>query len=594
MVTFSLRDYLVLFFFPALLLALWLTPLAIHFARRVNAVDLPDNRKIHSRAIVRLGGLSMLIALAVPLLFSLDLDRRLIGFLVGLLVAAVTGLIDDLFRLSTKQKFAGEILAASAFILISGTSLESFGNLLGFGEITTGVLALPITIFCMVGVMNALNLSDGLDGLAAGLAAIACGFLGLSAYLSRDYSHVAIMVALVGAVVGFLRYNTFPARLFMGDSGSLVLGYSLAALSVMTVFRDGTGIHQDPITVAGILALPIIDTLVVMTRRAVHGENPFRPDRTHLHHRLMDLGLPHAAVVSIMYATMAMFGSIAWSIRFQPEWVRFLTIAGLGMLVYGSVYLAQHSNLRSVFANLREIRIAEVSGIHAVLLAAARRSARMGGWILVLALVVPAVFMTRIQEHLGVSALSAGFFVAVFFPWRSSRIRGAIAYGLIFLGLVALLSLYHFFQESPAWIGRYLLILALIALTWIILKVKYRAHNRILLLSSFEFLCIGTALFVALVVLPTLGAEDTVVRTMFTVCIESIVFLLAFKIIVRRVPEGRYLVLATFLLAFGLLAGRGLLFRKAQAAESPAPAPEKTELVHARTRTDGTKSQAKP
>jgi len=156
--------------------------------------------------------------------------------------------------------------------------------------------------------MNALNLADGLDGLAGGISAIAAIFLGLFAYLSVDWVALWILLALVGSLFGFLRYNTHPAKLFMGDTGSLLLGYTLSAAAVMLVRNDPVGIHLAPVTVAAVLALPITDTLLVMSRRLRHGQNPFSPDRTHLHHQLLELGFPHAVVVRILYLSAGAFG----------------------------------------------------------------------------------------------------------------------------------------------------------------------------------------------------------------------------------------------------------------------------------------------
>src|SRR5512146_860263 len=230
-----LHNGLIPMFFTGLVLSLWLTPLSIRFSRIVHAVDLPDGRKVHQKAVSRLGGLAIGIGLAVPLLAFVDMDRSLAAFLLGALVIAATGFLDDIYQIPPLAKILGEVAAAGTFVAVSGISLQSFGDILGIGEIRTGALASLVTVFCMVGVMNALNLSDGLDGLAGGISAIACTFLGVFAYMSHDWLSLSILAVLLGSIFGFLRHNTYPANLFMGDTGSLLLGFSLSAVAVRLV-----------------------------------------------------------------------------------------------------------------------------------------------------------------------------------------------------------------------------------------------------------------------------------------------------------------------------------------------------------------------
>ncbi len=302
------HNNLALIFFPALLLSLWLTPVVNQCSLCLNAVDLPDERKVHEKAVSRMGGVAMVAGLLLSLAFFTPMDRTMLAFLAGVLLVAATGFLDDVYHLPPVAKFAGEIAAAATFIFLGGVSIQELGDLFCTGEIACGRIGPMLTIFCMVGVMNALNLADGLDGLAGGISAIAAIFLGLFAFLSANPVPLWFLVALVGSLFGFLRYNTHPAKLFMGDTGSLLLGYSLSAAAVLLVQNHPAGIHLAPVTVAAVLALPISDTMMVMIRRLRHGENPFRPDRTHLHHQLMELGLPHAVVVQILYLSTAAFG----------------------------------------------------------------------------------------------------------------------------------------------------------------------------------------------------------------------------------------------------------------------------------------------
>ena len=289
---------------------------------------------------------------------------------------------------------------------MSGAQLFTLGDFLGIGEVRTGFLAPAVTVFCMVGVMNALNLSDGLDGLAGGISAIACVFLGAFAYWGGDWLSLSIIAALLGAVFGFLRHNTYPANLFMGDTGSLLLGYALSAAAVMLVQDHGSGIAPSPVTVAGVLALPIVDTLLVMLRRLRHGENPFLPDRTHLHHRLMEMGLPHDAVVPVLYICSGLFGIQAWFQRSIPDGLQFAFILILCFAVYGTVFFFRRDAVaRKV--SLVAGRMSHRNGALQELIASMMgKTVRPVAWGLVIGMFLPTVFLVSVPKHVGMVALA--------------------------------------------------------------------------------------------------------------------------------------------------------------------------------------------
>ncbi len=570
------HNHNALLFFSALLLSLFLMPAVVRLSFRIGAVDSPGDRKVHGRAVSRLGGLAMVAGVAVPLLLFQEPDRVLYGFLAGLLIVSLTGFLDDVFRISPYAKFFGEAAAAAAFLLIGGVSLEEFGDFLAIGEIRTGVLAPYLTIFCMVGVMNALNLSDGLDGLAGGIAAIACMFLAIFAWQGRDWISMSILVALLGSLFGFLRYNTYPARLFMGDTGSLLLGFSLSSVSVLLVRNGGTGAHVAPITVAAVLALPILDTLLVMARRIRHGGNPFHPDRTHLHHRLLALGLPHSAVVPILYILMAGFGIAAWSHRSLPEWIQFAYPVSMAAMVYGAVYVVGRSGARWTKGQDGEEGPLPVDP-HRLLARLLGKSVRIVGWLLPLGLFVPAVLLGAVPRPMGAVALTAGAFIAVLFPWTTRKSRSSISHGLMYAACAALLLILQVAPGAPVWMPAYLASLSALVLFWVLLKMRYRGHREILPVSSFEVLLISVSLVAAFILVPAFGLGEGFRRVTLVVALESVSFLLALKILLHRRPHRNRVIagLLLFLLAFvgakGLLAKSDTVFlSRAPAAVSPA------------------------
>jgi UDP-GlcNAc:undecaprenyl-phosphate/decaprenyl-phosphate GlcNAc-1-phosphate transferase len=565
-----LHNNLALIFFPALLLSLWLTPVVLRYSFRLNAVDLPDARKVHERAVSRLGGVAMVAGLVLPLLFFTPLDRTMLAFLVGVLLVAATGFLDDVYRIPPAVKFAGEIAAAAAFVFLGGVSIRELGDLFCTGEIACERLGPALTIFCMVGVMNALNLADGLDGLAGGISAIAAIFLGLFAYLSADWVPLWIVLALVGSLFGFLRYNAHPAKLFMGDTGSLLLGYTLSAAAVMLVQNGPVGIHLAPVTVAAVLALPITDTLLVMSRRLRHGQNPFWPDRTHLHHQLMELGLPHAAVVRVLYLSAAAFGVQAWLLHGAPDWVQLLDVTLLAASIHGTVYGLQrfgcHWNGGSKPAQSPADPADTVMG---------RLLEKSVWWVtgaVAIGLAVPIIALPGLPPAFGGMAMAVLVFVAAMFPWREHLYRSSVVNGLIWFACLCLLALIQAAPGSPAWVPAYLAVMSAAVLLWVLLKMKYRGHREIVQVSAFEILLLGVVLFVALVVVPALYLGEGLRKMLLAVCMESAAFLLAMKILIRRQPRSNSMFATALLGALALIVVKGFVSTDTVANFLSAPA----------------------
>lgn len=190
----------------SLMLTMLFMPVVIRLALAANVVDLPDERKVHTDEIPRLGGFAIACAFAISCLLFLQIDTLFIAFMSGLLIITLTGVVDDIWHIRPALKFTGEIAASLIFILYGGTELKGFGDLIGIGPLETGIFAVPVTVFCMIGVMNALNLSDGLDGLAGGISAIACVFLIYFSLQSGHWFNLALSVSLFCCLIGFLYF----------------------------------------------------------------------------------------------------------------------------------------------------------------------------------------------------------------------------------------------------------------------------------------------------------------------------------------------------------------------------------------------------
>jgi UDP-GlcNAc:undecaprenyl-phosphate/decaprenyl-phosphate GlcNAc-1-phosphate transferase len=307
-------------FVAALFIALLLTPLVKRFAFWVGAVDAPNQRKVHSRIMPRLGGLAIFLAfigayfIVSPAIDTLQADV-IKGLLIGGTIVVIIGALDDRFDLSPKVKLLGQILAASV-VVYNGVVIDLVNTPFGDTTISLSWLAVPLTIFWIVGVTNAINLIDGLDGLSAGVSAIATLTILVLALMMGNVTVVLLCVILLGSIGGFLFYNFHPAKIFMGDSGALFLGFCLATLSVLG-FKQATVVSLlVPIMILGV---PLSDTFFAIMRRWVNNLPISVADKSHLHHCLLQLGFSHRTTVLIIYGIASLFGTSAVLLSYMSE-----------------------------------------------------------------------------------------------------------------------------------------------------------------------------------------------------------------------------------------------------------------------------------
>lgn len=318
-------------FYIAFLLSTLLVPVGIRLGRRLGIVDKPDPRKVHTGLIPRTGGVAIALAAVASLLAPLSMSRELAGYLGGAVVILIFGLWDDMRELGYRVKFLGQALAVLAFSLGSGLQVCCLGELWPDVTVSLGPASILFTLVFMIAVINVINLSDGLDGLAGGLSLLillACAFLG---YTSDAVLPIAVTLAVCGGLVGFMRYNVHPAEVFMGDTGSQFLGYTIGACLIMLTQNHSI---YSPVLPLFLLGTPILDTAMVMYERIRAGRSPFKPDKNHLHHKLLRAGLTQEqAVVSIyvLHFTLILAG---FGLRFAADWQNLLLYA----LVLGAAF----------------------------------------------------------------------------------------------------------------------------------------------------------------------------------------------------------------------------------------------------------------
>ncbi len=331
----------------ALVVCFVTTPLARALAVRVGAVDVPkDSRRMHHHPIPRMGGLAIFFGFIVSVVLFADIDRQVQGMLLGSVIIITVGMVDDIIPLPALLKFFVQILAAGVAVG-HGIRLEMISNPFFMSDtqyLSFGIWSVPISILWIVGITNSVNLIDGLDGLAAGVSAIASVSMLVISLVLGQINVAIILAALAGACVGFIPYNFNPARIFMGDCGALLLGFVLACVSIMGLLKFYAIISFTVPLLA--LGLPIFDTLFAIIRRLLKGQNPMSPDRGHFHHRLIDMGLSQKQAVAVLYSISAVLGLAAVLITTSGEMKALLLVLAFCVAMMVGVLLVKETRAR--------------------------------------------------------------------------------------------------------------------------------------------------------------------------------------------------------------------------------------------------------
>lgn len=320
---------LVFSFIIAMFVTMVLIPPLMKFAGWSGLLDYPGKRKVHSHAIPRVGGVAMMIGAVAPIIIWLTPDREVISYLFGIGIILMFGVWDDLKNIDYRLKFVGQF-AATLVVVFYGNVLITSVPFYDSVQLSS-YISIPLTIVFLVGITNAINLADGLDGLAGGTTLLSIGVIAILAYIANGDTVVVISLSVLGCILGFLRFNTYPARIFMGDSGSQFLGFSAGVLAILLSQSVNTAIS--PVLPILILGLPILDTTMVFSQRIYEKRSPFEADKNHIHHRLLALGFDHYEAVSIIYITQACLVAGAYFMRYQHD----MLILGMYMLFCLSV-----------------------------------------------------------------------------------------------------------------------------------------------------------------------------------------------------------------------------------------------------------------
>ena len=338
----QLLAFVMLALLVALVVSFLMTPVVKTFAYKVGAIDVPkDNRRMHKTPIPRLGGLAIFIGFMVSILLFAQIDSEMKSILLGAVIIVVLGVVDDIMALPAMLKFVVQI-GAALIPAMNGVQILAFSNPNIFSDNlywVLGGLSVPFTVLWIVALTNAVNLIDGLDGLANGVSAISATTMLVIALMASEMQVAIVMAALVGASIGFMPYNLNPAKMFMGDTGATFLGYILATMSIQGLFKYYAVISF--VVPFMILGLPIFDTAFAFVRRIAHGQSPMHADRSHIHHRLIDMGLNQKQAVATLYVISAILGLSAVVLTTSGEqkaMLLFLTLCIVGVVAAKVVF----------------------------------------------------------------------------------------------------------------------------------------------------------------------------------------------------------------------------------------------------------------
>lgn len=332
-------------FITAVVISMTVIPLMARLAPHIGMIDRPDPRKVHAVPIPRAGGVGIVLGALVPIALWLPITDLQAAYLFGSLVLLFFGIWDDTCELGHYVKFIGQFLAVIAVVYYGDLYVT---HLPFFDAVIAESIGKPFTVVAIVGVINALNHSDGLDGLAGGMSLLSLSSIVYLAYMADESTarHATILIALatIGGVFGFLRYNTHPARVFMGDGGSQFLGFTLGFLAVYLIEQVNPALS--PALPALYLGLPVIDILVVFVQRVYHGMNWFRASKNHIHHRLLALGFEHYEAVVIKYSIQTLFVVCAMFLGYESDILILAIYLGVSAILFSFLITAEHRGWR--------------------------------------------------------------------------------------------------------------------------------------------------------------------------------------------------------------------------------------------------------
>ncbi len=534
----------------AVLISMLIIPLVRRFAPRLGLVDMPDPRKVHTVPIPRVGGWGITLGTLLPLVLVLKLDPLVQSFLIGCLTLFAFGIWDDARTISHWKKFIGQLVAVGTVVYYG----DLWVSRMPFIELTIPpVIGKPFTMFALIGVINALNHSDGLDGLAGGESILSLIALAILGYMSDSALMVSISLATIGGIFGFLRYNSHPAYVFMGDCGSQVLGFTLGFLVVYLTQVANTAVSAAlPLLILGV---PIADILSVLYQRVRARMNWFKATRNHVHHRLVELGFDHYETVVIIYSMQAAFVVSAVLARYESDaTVTLIYVGGIAAL-FCALSVAERRGWR-----LRRARSMESKLTRAIALLKASKAVLNGPLLVILCLtpavmLISALWVTSIPADLAVAAAVLAVVPAVQLLWPRAMEPAVLRLATYATAIFPAYFLISYPGSIPHAMQALITPVIIVLAVAIVLYVRFSAEQRFGTTPTDYLIVFGVA---ALTVFGTIEVNS---RNVVEAVLFATVLMYACEVLVGSTSEGlsrrllQYSTLGTLL----IVALRGML-----------------------------------
>ena len=522
-------------------------PLLARWAPSIGLTDAPGPRKVHTAPVPRVGGLAMAAGLFTVTLLTVHLVPAVRGLLIGLAVLLFFGLWDDRVSLGYRTKFAGQVLAVGLSMLVGHIHIGPI--MIGTLVMLPEPIATLLTFVFLIGITNAINLADGLDGLAGGMVLLCLCAIALFAATTGNTTVTAVALVEAGAVLGFLRFNTHPARIFMGDSGSQMLGFSVGALSLLATQGDGSDLSAAlPLLLLG---LPIIDTVSVMYTRIRAGRSPFSADANHLHHRLLGLGFAHREAVALIYAMQVVLVLIAYFVRFEPD----LVVALAFIAFAGTLLVAVRWALRAGWRVHDADWAGPVRRAVGMLLPESRVAALALG-LMTACLVAYAAAVLASSDHVGVDlgVLSAALLVVLLLliTWKAERQLQWFERAATYISVVLIVYLDQTMPDKPPLMG---------TLSWTLIGVTGAAALARFWLSPtrrFEVTALDILVVFIALVMPNLPGSVVLPPNLPAGIAKAVILLYVVEMLLT-VDLKRLVPRLFLLITLGVIAGRALL-----------------------------------
>ncbi len=540
-------------FILSLFLTIALVPVFKRLAFRMNIVDVPNARKVHAVPMPKTGGISMALGAFIPMLLWLPRDPFVSSLFIGAGIIVVFGVIDDIKTLGAIQKFVPQIAATVIVVVFGGVRFTCFGDLLPASCTLPAYLSIPFTVFAILGVTNAINLADGLDGLAGGISMLSYILIVFLALNCGNHSVAIIAVAMAGGIAGFLRFNTHPAVLFMGDAGSQLLGFVLAVL-VVALTQANTPYAK--ILGLPLIGFPILDTLTVMSERVIKGKSPFAADKNHFHHRLLRFGFFHTEAVLLIYITQALFMIMALIFRFYSDWFSFLGFVSLSLLILLVFFIGGRVKWKfrreGTFDSVVKRRLKTLKDQKLFI------RTFFGGIRFGFPLVFGCQALVPVKISMLVSAIAAGLMAATgityFFDW--SRYRPVLLRFSVYI--LAPLTLYAAENDAGIWMTEFWLTvnnLGFIALILFVIMTMNLTRRR----QGFKVTPMDILVFIVILVFPNLPSVHFEAYHAGMVLAKVLVILYSYDVLMGELRHDTERMVLPMMIALGAFVVRALV-----------------------------------